>query len=53
VLIGDGAVVFISDSIYTGARDSPSLYRGSIVPPNSESPYGIWGALGTRSQGQP
>lgn len=54
VLLGDGAVKFITDSIEAGNQ--------SIIPPGScagaggpggeflngrESPYGLWGALGT------
>lgn len=50
VLMGDGAVVFITDSIEAG---DPTI--GTIVnwgtgdrAPGSQSPYGLWGALGTR-----
>lgn len=50
VLMGDGAVKFITDSIDTGnllshtvGRDAPAL------PPGSQSPYGLWGSLGTRA----
>lgn len=40
VVLADGAVRFISDSIDTGNLASPSPQRGP-------SPYGIWGALGS------
>jgi prepilin-type N-terminal cleavage/methylation domain-containing protein len=48
VLMGDGAVRFVSNSIDTGNKSAPD--------PNStgrgKSPYGIWGALGTRASGE-
>ena len=43
VLMGDGAVVFITDSIESGNANAPQPAKGL------ESPYGLWGALGTRS----
>ena len=27
----------------------PWGYAGSLTPPDSPSPYGVWGAMGTRS----
>ncbi|MFG0266911.1 MAG: DUF1559 domain-containing protein [Rhodopirellula sp. JB055] len=42
VLMGDGAVKFITDSIDTGNQQSAPLIDGA------KSVYGIWGALGTR-----
>ncbi|EMI43087.1 DUF1559 domain-containing protein [Rhodopirellula sp. SWK7] len=47
VLMGDGAVRFITDSIEAGdetARQISSGYRDG-----EQSPYGLWGALGTRA----
>jgi prepilin-type processing-associated H-X9-DG protein len=51
ILMGDGAVIFITDSIESG--DS---YAGNVIwngmgarAPGSQSPYGLWGALGTRA----
>jgi len=42
VLMGDGAVRFITDSIEAGNyRMTPTV--------GGESPYGLWGALGTRA----
>ncbi|MCA9137819.1 MAG: DUF1559 domain-containing protein [Planctomycetales bacterium] len=46
VLIGDGSVQFITDSIESG--DQNTVPYGSRNPkPGHESPYGLWGALGT------
>ncbi|MFG0263355.1 MAG: DUF1559 domain-containing protein [Novipirellula sp. JB048] len=50
LLMGDGAVKFISDSIDTGG-DVGSVREGGTGPraPGSNSPYGVCGALGTRA----
>jgi prepilin-type processing-associated H-X9-DG protein len=48
----DGAVRFVTDGIDAGRADRPTVYLGSSNPPGSESPYGIWGALGTRASGE-
>ncbi len=50
----DGRVNFISDSIDAGDSRAPSVAfaregtRGA-TPPGSQSPYGLWGSLGTRA----
>lgn len=51
ILMGDGAVIFITDSIEAG---DPT--HGMVVwngtgdrAPGSASPYGLWGAMGTRA----
>ncbi len=50
VLMGDGAVVFITDSIEAGDRHAPQVsHRPGSPPPGSPSPYGLWGALGSRA----
>ena len=61
VLMSDGAVVFITDSIDAGGVHSPTVYldmnadgnRSDSSPPPAQvgaaSPFGLWGALGTRS----
>jgi len=41
----DGSVSFITDSIDTGSLGSPEVSNGP-------SPYGVWGALGTKSGGE-
>lgn len=48
VLMADGAVRFISENIDTGNQ-------AALLPPvstASPSPYGVWGALGTRASGE-
>ncbi len=44
-LLTDGAVRFISDNI-----DSGNLSLAPVA--NGQSPYGVWGALGTRDSGE-
>lgn len=46
ILMGDGAVVFISDSIEAGDSTAPAI-EGNLA--GRQSPYGLWGALGTRA----
>ncbi len=52
----DGAVRFITDSIEAGNSSTPTVYyralaaeTNSVTLPGSRSPYGLWGALGTRA----
>jgi prepilin-type processing-associated H-X9-DG protein len=45
VAFGDGSVRFITNSIDTGNVALPEVTSGP-------SPYGVWGALGTRSGGE-
>jgi hypothetical protein len=52
VCFSDNAVRFISDSIDAGDDRQPTVYDGSSNPPGSESPYGLWGALGTRASSE-
>ncbi len=64
VLMGDGAVRFVTDSIEAGDARTPSVYLdlnmdgnstdSSPVPsvPGAQSPYGLWGALGTRASSE-
>jgi prepilin-type N-terminal cleavage/methylation domain-containing protein/prepilin-type processing-associated H-X9-DG protein len=51
VLMGDGAVKFITDSIEAGNQNSLTVRQGNIVGPRAgaQSPFGLWGALGTRA----
>jgi prepilin-type processing-associated H-X9-DG protein len=56
VLMGDGAVVFITDSIEAGDQNASNVHRGGTAAlgntPGSKSPYGLWGALGTRASSE-
>lgn len=58
VLMGDGAVIFMTDSVEAGDVTAPPIERGSggqpgwrgpLTAPGAKSPYGLWGALGTRA----
>ncbi|SMP38610.1 prepilin-type N-terminal cleavage/methylation domain-containing protein/prepilin-type processing-associated H-X9-DG domain-containing protein [Neorhodopirellula lusitana] len=53
VLMADGAVKFITDSIEAGNRRSAQVAvigtRTDVLAAGSESPFGLWGALGTRA----
>ncbi len=54
VLMGDGAVVFMTDSVEAGDRRAGAVRRNANGPrsPGSRSPYGLWGALGTKANGE-
>lgn len=50
VMMGDGAVKFITDSIEAGNQNSVHVgWRGPALRAGSESPFGLWGALGSRA----
>ncbi len=56
ILMGDGAVVFITDSIEAGNSHQQTIYvnymgSSSVAPAiaGAASQYGLWGALGTRA----
>uniref|UniRef100_UPI00356629A9 DUF1559 family PulG-like putative transporter n=1 Tax=Stieleria sp. TaxID=2795976 RepID=UPI00356629A9 len=54
-LFCDGAVRFVANTIDAGDPSHPSVglgdngTGGTLTPPGSKSPYGLWGALGTRA----
>lgn len=55
VLMGDGAVKFITNSIEAGNSNSPQVKEGddaNTLPAGSQSPYGLWGSLGTRASSE-
>ena len=54
VLMGDGAVVFMTDSVEAGnPNDGTVIYGGTNTrAPGAKSPYGLWGALGTRASSE-
>jgi len=47
--MGDGKVTFVNDSIDAGNPSAASVFVGSVNEDLMESPYGLWGALGTRA----
>ena len=47
VVMGDGSVQFISDSIDAGDQKFPQL--DILITPGRQSPFGVWGGLGTRA----
>lgn len=51
VLFADGVVRFATNSIDAGDQSSPSVAFGATgsAKPGARSPYGLWGALGTRA----
>lgn len=53
VLMADGAVVFMSDSVEAGNRNNAVVWQNGTPALNNvrgqESPFGLWGALGTRA----
>lgn len=51
VLMADGAVVFMTDSIESGNASARPVHHGGTggAAPGSESPFGLWGSLGTRA----
>ncbi len=50
-LIADGSTRFISETIDSGNVSAPEPSKQN--PPNGRSPYGVWGALGSKSGGEP
>ena len=54
ILMGDGAVVFMTDSVEAGSRNAGAVWRNGTGnrAPGNKSPYGLWGALGTRASSE-
>ena len=55
VLMGDGAVIFITDSIEAGDQSVIPYGQNGCCDVNTsgrQSPYGLWGALGTKDTGE-
>jgi prepilin-type N-terminal cleavage/methylation domain-containing protein/prepilin-type processing-associated H-X9-DG protein len=48
VLMGDGAVKFITDSVESGNLNQRPIGVGGGPPAGSASNYGLWGSLGSR-----
>ena len=51
ILMGNGAVKFVTDSIGAGDMTQGQVMVGAagVRAPGSMSPFGLWGALGTRA----
>jgi prepilin-type N-terminal cleavage/methylation domain-containing protein len=51
ILMADGAVIFMTDSVEAGNKNHGMVWRDGTFgqAPGSQSPYGLWGALGTRA----
>lgn len=51
VLMADGSVTFITDSINAGNSNAGMVWHNGqgAQRPGSKSPYGVWGAMGTRA----
>ena len=47
VLMGSGAVVFVTDSIESGDQHQATISKDQLEAGNIASPHGLWGALGT------
>ncbi len=54
VLMGDGAVIFMTDSVESGTASAPNVWLNGTggAAPGSQSPYGLWGSLGTRASAE-
>lgn len=53
VAMGDGAVIFMTDSVECGYSGGTVTQNGTNeLSPGSPSPFGLWGALGTRDQNE-
>jgi hypothetical protein len=52
LLMSDGAVVFMTDSVEAGDPRAANVWQNGPKPPGSPSPYGLWGSLGTRAGGE-
>ncbi len=53
ILMGDGAVKFVTDSIESGNQNSAHVSSvAPYLPAGSQSPFGLWGALGTKASAE-
>lgn len=56
ILLADGAVKFVTDSINAGNVSGPMVSHngsGGTLGPGFASPYGLWGSLGTKGNKEP
>jgi len=51
ILMADGAVVFMTDSVEAGDSRAGNVWQNGTGnrSPGSQSPYGLWGSLGTKA----
>ncbi|MFK8113014.1 MAG: DUF1559 domain-containing protein, partial [Rubripirellula sp.] len=47
ILMGDGAVIFMTDSVEAGDQSATPIHLQNRA--GAKSPYGLWGALGSRA----
>lgn len=54
VLMADGAVIFMTESVEAGNNRAPMVWlRGQFDnSPGSKSPYGLWGAMGSKASSE-
>ncbi|EAQ82158.1 DUF1559 family PulG-like putative transporter [Blastopirellula marina] len=52
VLLADAAVRFIAETIDAGDLTQPTLTQEQMAETKVASPYGVWGALGTKDGGE-
>ncbi|MEO1617837.1 MAG: DUF1559 domain-containing protein [Planctomycetota bacterium] len=55
VLMGDGAVIFMTDSVDAGNQEAEQVSNNATTPESvigARSPFGLWGALGTRASSE-
>ena len=50
-VMGDGSVRFVTDTVDAG-NQSADAQVSSTFKLNSQSPYGVWGAMGSRCGGE-
>lgn len=49
VLMGDGSVIFVTDSIEAGDQVGTTAIGSANFQPGAPSPFGLWGSLGTKN----
>ncbi|WP_182866848.1 DUF1559 domain-containing protein [Stieleria mannarensis] len=53
ILMADGAVIFMTDSVESGDQEAAQARIGNCcTPAGSPSPFGLWGSLGTRASSE-
>ena len=52
VLLADGSVRFITENVNTGNLSLPSIRSNNNTAFSGPSPYGVWGAMGSKAGGE-